>query len=537
MIKSYKAAAIFAIAVLILAAPVFGESNTSLATAGVFTSDVDDSMSVLDWSGVEFDKGFGFIGYGEGGRPVQLGYATRFGDLYLGTWYTGNVMNSSEYRTETVTTTYDLATQTKTQTETSQYSGHQISSNNEIGVLIGVGVMGFKVGFAENVTEQILPYRTIASIEYPDGRVVHSQGDIVDWSSVSGTLAPSLTWGTSIDLDSVVIKPTVSAGIGIRLDSYVNNYRLNGSGSYTTVDGEVIGDDTINYNGWEGGYISPSFEVGAGIDFEDFSLDFSYGLGFTLYNDNSYDGSGFSGSTTGTVSWYGSASTSSSIATTTTSKQTTLTISEYTALSHSIHLGFYKDKEVAEGLKLGLYAGADVGIGTSTTDPYTLTYSISETKQNNAALSSQNTRTEIESRTFTNSESETTFTIKPFINLGASYSLIPGRFTINTGIALNPLGYESTVTRNSSMNGTGVTRTKSFVGGNETENKVDVNGGTQTVDTVAVDNQLSRLSAGLWGGFVFNFTDSFALDTVFGASGSDFRLDAAAFNVLLSFKF
>jgi len=549
MNKFFKAAVIFAVTALILAAPVFAqselESNTSKATAGVFTSDIDDSMSVLDYSGVEFDDWFGFIGYGGASGPVQLGFAKRFGALYLGTYYSGNVLSSGEYRTERVTTTYDLAKQLKTQTGTTItygsniYGGDQISSDNEIGVLIGVANMGFLIGFAEEVEERLFPQRSITTTEYLDGRVEHSQGDIVDWSYIDGKLTPSLTWGMNLELGAVTIKPKISAGIDIVLDSQLNNYK---AVPYTTVGGELIGAETINYNGQEGGYIRPDFEVGLGIDFENFSIDFSYGMGFDVYSDNSYDGSGFSGSTVGTVNWTGSTETTSSLATTTTNKSTYLEITEPTDSKHNIHFGFYKASDIAEGLKLGLYAGADVSIGASTSDSYTLQLERSETKYNNAALSSGDYSSEREFRSYTTSTSTSEFSIVPFVNIGAQYTLIPGRFTINAGIGINPLGedgYTSTVRRTSYLNGNGVERTKTYDSkGVVVSESVDVYGGDETTDYMNVSNTWGYLSAGLFGGFVFNFTENFALDTYFGTStGTDFTLDVTTLSVLLSFKF
>jgi len=576
----FKAAVIFAAAMLILGTPVFAqeievESNTSKATAGVFTNEVDDSMSVIDYSGVEFDKWFGFIGYGGYdpdplyNAPIQLGYATRLGGsegedgaksggLYLGLFYTGNVMEIDENWNETVTTTYDPFTQLKTniasRTEYTDYN--RISSRNQLSVLVGAADMGFKFGFYERVTQTTNPNRTIETTDALTGEISHTTGDIVDYKNVSGILFPTLTWGTSFDAGSIVIKPEVRFGLGIGLDSEVNNFRI-GAAGYTTINGEVSGADTIYYYGYEGKYVRPDIQVGAAIDFENFSLDFSYGLGTNVYS-NSYDGSGFSGKVKGTVEWYGNTTTTSSIATTQIDKTTDLSIEENTTFDHSISLGFYKDKEVAEGLKLGIYAGADIGIGITNTDSYGLSLTRNEVNQNNDALSSLNTRTENEVREFTTTEKVTEFELHPFVNLGASYALFPGRFTINAGIALSPFGFSSTISRAS---GTGqitpganpgdppdwvpatTTTTREYdANGNVTSESVTVDNAGQTADGVEVKNTLNYLSAGLSAGFVFNFTEKLFLDltvhSVFSSSGtSTFELEAANVNVLLGFKF
>jgi len=553
MSKSFKVAALIAATALILAAPVFGQtSNMSTATAGVFTNDVDDSMDVHNYSDVEFDKWFGFIGYGTYDeyngiqRPLQLGYATRFGDLYLGTYFTGNVLQSKENWNETVTTTYDLPNQIKDNTETTtvypNYIGgdnpNVIRSNNSLDVLIGVAGMGFKVGFSEYVTELTFPLnRTVTITETNDGTVTHTTGDILEYSNISGTLIPSLTWGMKIDLGSVAIRPKVEASVIFGLYNSVNNFR---PVPYTTIDGEINGQDRINYNGNNNDYVQPDIKVGLGIDFEKFSLDVGYGIGFPIY-DNSYDVSGFSGSTAGTVSWNNSyTETNSSIADTQTTNYATLSFNEYSNfLLHTINIGFSTDKEVADGLRLGLNAGAEVGITTYAYEYYTLTLNKSETVNNNTALSSQNTRTETENRSFGTNYDVTTFSITPVVNIGASYVLFPGRFTINAGVRLNPLGYTNTVTRTSSQAGY-VTKTKTYnSNGDLLTDTVDVTNGAAITDSVDVNDTLSYLSAGLFGGFLFNFTDTLALDTVFGSGNinSTFNMNTTTLRVLFSVKF
>jgi len=573
--------AAFAAAILILAAPVFAqteiESNTYKATAGVFTNEIDDSMSVIDYAGVEFEKWFGFIGYGgyNGDTPIQVGFATKLGGLYVGLFFTGNAMGIDENWNEEVETTYDLDSQLKTNIKTTKQftTGTQVSSNNEFGLLLGVADMGFKIGFWENVTEILDPERTIETTDALTGTIYHDKGDIVNYSHIEGILSPSLTWGTTFDVGSFQIKPKIKFGIGFGLDSTVDNYRLNytytppgpdgnppgnwdGPGSsYDTEDGKVVGPETIYYTGYNGRYIRPDFEAGATIDFENFSLDFSYGLGISVYS-NSYNDSGFSGDVKGTVSWSGNTETSSSIDTTTTTKHTILDIEELTDISHSIHLGFYKDKEVAEGLKLGIYAGVDFGISSTNTDAYTLVLERTEVKYNNDALSSNNYSTETERRGRTEtadpgtyfplSENVSEFTLEPFVNIGASYALFPGRFTINTGIGLRPFGYTSIITKSSSKDEV-VTKTKNFNSNGDviSENVTvgtDTPGNGQTYDNINVQNKLSYLDAGLCGGFVFYFTDKLSLDLTVngifsGIGSSNFELNGADVTVMLGFKF
>lgn len=73
-------------------APVLGpESYTSSTTQGRFGLDVDDYMDVNSWSGVNFDKGFGFLSYNSGvNNGISLGYATHLFGAYVGLWFAGH---------------------------------------------------------------------------------------------------------------------------------------------------------------------------------------------------------------------------------------------------------------------------------------------------------------------------------------------------------------------------------------------------------------------------------------------------------------
>jgi len=344
-----------------------------------------------------------------------------------------------------------------------------------------------------------------------------------------------------IDLDSIAIKPFVSASIGIGLGSLVNNYI---STPFRTIDGEIVGTETLNRIGRNNTYVSPDISVGATVDFENFSIDASYGIAFDIYSNN-YDASGFSGSTEGTVSWNGSTQTTKSIATTNTTTNTVLTIDDQSALNHNIHLGFYTDKEVTTGLKLGLYAGAEFGIGTSSSDSYTLTLNNVKTEFNNAAFSYQNTTIETEERTNSTITDTTTFSITPFVNIGAIYEVVPDRFSVNAGISLWPLGnnngngYSNTVTRTSSMAGSVQKSKTTDSNGNVTAESVIVNDSDATVDSVNVQSTWNNLRVGFYGGFTFNFNDSASLELAAGGGveSGTFTLNVANLRTLLTFKF
>jgi len=96
MKKSFLITAVCAVILMGLAIPLGAqtaytdvgslESNTSAATAGLFTNSVDDFMNVHDYTGVltEGAKWFGFItGKNIAGGMLDAGYARNFGGIYL----------------------------------------------------------------------------------------------------------------------------------------------------------------------------------------------------------------------------------------------------------------------------------------------------------------------------------------------------------------------------------------------------------------------------------------------------------------------
>ena len=579
MSKSFKAAALVAVTAMFLAAPVFApriyaqSSPTSTATAGVFTTDVDDALDVLYYSGVEFDKGFGFIGITgaedyagvavNGGVP-SLGYATRFGDLYIGAWYRGNIANTNNTETQAVTSTYNLTNQllTQKQTQTTYYNQYT-DSNNSIDVLIGVAGMGIKVGFSEALRVWSYPLNananfvtTVTENDASGASKTYINDYIVDdYTRIQGQLTPSLEWGMSLEAGDLTINPKVGLSLGINRDTNIYNVKgaLSGTNyTYGTLNDEIIGLDTVNYvNGEVNDYLSPAITVGAGIDLSSgATIGIEYGIGFDIYN-NSYDGSGFSGTAAGTVDWSGgSTSIARSLAATTPTTEGTLRINELTSISHSITPSFYySTDEIAEGLSLGFYAELPIGIGVGTDTTDWEWRQTAKTVYNNAIQKPLGGTIEESSKGNSGLTETTEFTIGLNAAVGASYALIPGRFTINAGFGISPFAYTGTSTKVSkgSVNQTYTKKTYD-ADGNLVETVVVFQENTSPWSTATTDevedketvkNTWAPVSAYAAGGFTFNFNDNIALDMAVGGgtTSSTFTLNLTSVRVLFSCKF
>jgi len=574
MSKSFKVAALVAVTAMFLAVPVFGpgvyaqSSPTSTATAGVFTTDVDDSLDVLYYSGVEFDKWFGFIGIdsaenyaGTNTNVPSLGYATRFGDIYLGAWYKGNIASTTNNtESQEVVSTYDLTNQLLTQKQTTiTYRNQYTDSINGINVLIGVAGMGIKVGFSEAL--RVWSYPDITKIVKEDATgasKTHTDDYIVDdYQRIQGTLIPSLEWGMSLAAGDLTIKPKVSFAFGIYRDTNIYNVKgteINGNfvNSYNTINGEVVGTERINYStGTISDYLSPSITVGAGVDLPSgATVGLEYGIGFDIYN-NAYDGAGFSGTAPGTVSWDGgNKSIARTLASTTTTTEGTLSINEITGVSHSITPSFYySTDEIAEGLSLGFYAELPIGIAVGSENSGWEWRKTTNTVYNNAANKYLGSRVE-ETSTGNGGLTETTeFSIALNAAVGASYALFPGRFKINAGFGVSPFEYTGTTTKYSrgSVNQTYTQKTYDADGKliGETvvfqEAQSPWSGATEdeVEDSVKVEDKWSPISVYAAGGFTFNFNDNLSLDMTVSGGGtpSTFTLNLTNVRVLFSFKF
>jgi hypothetical protein len=543
MSKSFKVAALVAVTAMFLAAPVFAprayaQSPTSLATAGVFSGEGDDAMDVHWYSGVEFDKGIVFAG--NDGTLPSLGYATRFGDLYFSTWYSGNIVSEDSSETQRVVTDYDLVRQLSTgKTTTTTYDSQSVSSKNGIGFLFGVAGMGIKVGFAEDLTTWKNPDRTVSVYEDSDGKSKTYTSEIAEFSQIKGSLVPSIVWGMSIDAGDIVIRPKVSAVFDIHQDSQI----LNTKGTYDTFNGAPVGDDVTNYTGYQRDYFAPTVGVGLGFELESFTLGIDYGFSTKVYN-NSYDVLGRSGDVAGTVSWSnGSTTIAESLDKTTTTTAGTVVFDEITYFNHEITPSFWQEKEVTDGLTLGFSVSVPIGIELTTNESSWNYQSIK--KEEYKFDKFRNNTTVNESFGLANRITSTSaFSLEASFSIGAKYDVVPDRFTVKAGAGFTPVSFTSTATTysNGSASAQGHKDTIYDADGKVVSETFDVqqnqnpwaSTNSNTVeDSVKVETEWNGFSAWAGGGFTFSFTNSLSVDAAFFGDSSG----GGGVQVLFSLKY
>jgi len=588
MQRKVMVTALVAVTAIILAMPLaaqeisFGDdlktlkSNTNASTAGIYGNDVDNFINYHKFDTVLKDgaKWFGFVT----GRTIQggvadLGYATNLGGIYLGVWYRGNIAYVPKasaadpygdtfkyYEQYNLTPTYnanDVLTQTE---ETTVYLDQKwLQSANKIEFLIGVAGQGIKVGFAEAYqTDLNAGPKTVFNnglnqwtnpftvIDYKDGRKDY-YNEVTEYRSEQGNLKPYLGWGTNIAIGDMNLMPYVDLGLTISNDISINNYQ-----NYTEVNGAKQNVTRTVGNGNNNGKLTPDIQAGAKLDLAKkgttvTQLGLKYNAQFDLYS-NDYSASGVSGtSNNGTVSW--STGQIDNVSETNTTKTTVnsanLTFDDRTKFQNTITPSYKITGEPFENFKLGFSAGIPVTFGSESENNYSKQITTTKTEYKDGRIG--NTR-EYEKTTNNWANEFSNFEIGLKLNFGASYKLIPDRFTINAGIGATPLYYVNKTKQVVPTAVKSVTTDKTKQDdGSVTQNDKTVDFDTTywtNNDNAKTTDSWDAWSATLYGGFVFNFSPKAALDLgieadsygLFGGADT-FNLNLANVNVIFTFKF
>ena len=576
-------------------------------TGRALTVDGQESIGWLKPEGVEWDKDAGASGaYKDptGYLPdnpttglLSVGYARQFGGIYVGLWYQGNIAQVTggfATKTTSVEPKYD-AYKTLTQTVSkTTWSESWLNTSNQIEALVGVAGQGIKVGFYESLYKNVhkgAAWRVAdgASAGNPDGQnkdrdsadkykiiapvttKTDNQDGTVEYKNVTdefyttgGYLKPYLGWGSTFNIAGFGLRPYVNLGFTIKSDTKVDNWS-----DYTEVNGKKYNQSANVDSGYDFSYLKPEIGVGAWIDFAakegktaSTTLGIEYDLGLYIYN-SSYEGTGFSGDKVrGTVSWPGiwtdTAATPPSVwertkpshvnqkktylDRTVTSTELKLDIDEISEMRHEIIPTYIISGDPIENLSLGFKASVPVGIRTYSSDKHTEKHTINETKYNTDTA--RNTKTVEVWRGDFQTMQETDFALGLDLAIGASYKLIPSRFSVNAGVSARPLGFTNTVTTYTGQSNQSIWTKKTTDGlGNTIENAKTVtpadysNTDLVQYDQVEANTTWDAFSGNVTGGFTFFFTQSIAVDLAASWGRDSFNVDIADVNVLFTFKF
>jgi len=398
---------------------------------------------------------------------------------------------------------------------------------------------GIKVGFLESLASDQNP--GTGTITITDNKNGHKDYDreTVSYENSQGYLKPYLGWGTNIEISGAKLMPFVDLGLQIYNNTFVNNYR-----SYTEINGvkqNIISDVGA---GRSQGFLQPYGVVGVRMDIANentTTLEIKYGFDMRLYN-NSYDATGLSGSVDGTVSWGNGyvKSVNNYLDRTETDTDITLTINNSSYMSHVITPTYKIVGTPAEGLNLGFSMVVPITITSQSSSSYADNYYFK--KIDYITDNAMNSETTAKTRTYNSQGTETSsLSIALNMNFGASYKLIPNRFTINAGISATPTSYTHSEVKTLPNSVDSIVTTKTTDGsGNTTEGKTVTASTSNDSDIISIRDYWNQWTATLFGGFTFYFNSYTALDlgVVSGNNPANtFNLDLTTVNVIFTFKY
>ncbi|MDR3115578.1 MAG: hypothetical protein LBU25_08660 [Treponema sp.] len=422
------------------------ESGTFKATLGALTNDIDNFMSVNMFRNVQIPNFMGYLGIDTNG--LNLGYARNLGSLYIGICYGGSLIDDLYRRITNQSSDSVLKRDTETTTEldggeSSINTEHgivdmdgnpvpgTIISKNDVSMLLGFGNYGLKVGFSQYLqgtyhpeydrqyNELIYhPFQAAVLVEEPKGMSSRMQ---ITEEFISG-LRPYLEFGGTIDAGSVLVKPSLRAGLDIHQYSRNN--------PETSFIFDVVNEDSadtelkyiiINNTDVLGDFLEPSAGLSLGFDFtQDPSIQtelaLDYDMAFRLYSNNK-KAAMFE---TTYKELLNQKDQSQSLA-----ESAMTEITKFYLTNHLVP-SFRLRSDMGERLTMGLTVGINIDFNifkdsaVTTYSPGTSSELIVDPVEYNTQLLS----------------------VLPKLGLGLSFKLIPEHFLVNVGIGINVLKYE-----------------------------------------------------------------------------------------------
>ncbi|MDR3166662.1 MAG: hypothetical protein LBT93_01855 [Treponema sp.] len=547
------------------------QSATSGAGNRNYVTDVDNYMDVHFVNFIEVDKWFAFTGLENG--KAALGYARSLGtssrgNLFLGTYYNGNILKMGTLNRSApdprdgaaeieITAPVLLPDGTILSTQIyDSYTNPLIETDNRFDILLRFTNLGMaiKLGVVENLASAGKADNGNKPMDKFEASTQQGTLSVVkgepEYSYLKGDIIPSFNWGWILPIGAYYLLPRAEASVNLYQDSEDAVYK-----NYTAAAGRewlpyeleqmaamvgitlppsvssILINPKTTYEGHAGNAISPVFGIGLELMFP---LDgitvkaagLKYNTGFTNYS-NDYDINGISGSVKGTAAWKATQETTQSNPTDKTiSRETILSVTEKSAMRHTITPIYRWQTKLTDRVSVGYNANIAFDIRSSNSD--------TKTQRTNVVETNGATTTTVTTNVYYNAPTTTTdpfekrdtrievnaLSITPALNIGTSYEVIPCKFTFNAGLKLIPPGYVLTSTKVYTNNTTvtnGV-KTSADDNGNNIANVVlpdgtDVSNQMSLVSETKITSAVwTSLDAELAAGFTLYFTPFFALD-------------------------
>lgn len=532
---------------LVALAPLAAQaSKTNSATAGIFETDVDNFMGVTEYSTVEMEKQFGYIGYDS--NMLGLGYARKLGGLYLGTYYNGNILNTVDnpqdnISVETEDTIENGEVSSTKKTTTHDFNNSKKSTDNEFNVLLGLAGMGFKLDFYENL--EVSNKWDGANNETIEDSADGSKQvtEYTDVSVTTGGITPALSWGMRLPVGSMILKPSARLGFGIDLES--TKYTKN---EYTEINGQKMPDSGANPNKKttvdnRTGNFLPFAQLACGFESSGDNGKMtegsvSYYFNMPIYSNEYENAFGSAEKVSGTVEAEKVETVDSE---TTLARQNSVNVQadivESSAMYHSLNAGIRKTREISDRFEYGFGGSMNITLYSSTDESKTV-----ETNKETYVSYDQDPSDDYVAETTETRDQQTEeyseLNVKPSVGAGMKYQAIPGVLSLNGGLGVNLPAFMRAAYTKTVKNVTSSTTTKTM-GDGDVEKTTSLDYDTAATYTRNEDQNMSMdwdaLSASVTAGLTLNVTPKVAVDAVLGSGGA-FTIDATQLTVACTIK-
>jgi hypothetical protein len=485
-----------------LIAPYVPISGTSKATMGAISADIDRFISVHDYSDIKnMNSYFAYVGVDDAG--LNIGYAWNMGSLYMGVSYGGSLLNDLFKRITNQPnsdihsisqSSGDSATDHRLEDASGNPLIGEISSNNNLGILFGIGRnLGIKIGFAESLSGNyelaIIDLDPILGMDEDENPII-TRTRITKINKTFGSgLRPSFEVGFKYRAGSVVVKPSIRAAMDIRQSSKnpVEESIKIGKEYADKVEGTIV-QSAVTDTSEEilRDYMETSGGLTLGFDFANTE---KLRLSFALNGDAYYRMYNYANAQDDNDANILSTWETTNISTTADSSKTDITTITATVddLRFAVNPVFFFNSKLSDHFSLGFKA--NVGLGY---DYLALNQTVSSTKE--PAYESLALET-----------TDKVFTVTPEIAVGLSFKIIPDHIALHAGVGIQLFSYIDEKTED-------ITK----------KNK------SSTTTTIMPKTKIA-------GGLTFNFTSATALDVLAVSSGLN-KADNTKFTLLFVMK-
>jgi len=500
------------------------QSETNKATATVFTNDVDIYMDVIDFKNLDLGKMFSFAGVRR--NNLELGYAGKMADNYIAAYFSGNFYQLADagydITVETSPTVVNGEIVSESIVVTKALNDNPGLAENELSVLLGLGNMGFKLSIYQNQAFYQAPAGMPDSVVTTDtGTDTIVTEEYTKTSRVEGYLLPLLTWGMPMAFGENTLKPRISLGALLVQSNAKASYDEN-----TTVNGETPIGASVLHGEYirKQGSLSPVLGANIGLDMpEKEGVQMGFGLEYGL-----------------TVNLYPSKMSERTIqtSTTVTFADTTVTEGETNAsnpgfgMVNTLAPSLYYTKTIGERLSVGFNSRIGVSFENSKHSAQT-TQVINTTFTSNSGNVADNYEEVYTAFTPGDTVSSMELSIDPSINFGFTYQVVPGKFQVNAGYAIQAPVFSTTRTLTTRSDYYKETSVRTW-GDGDVDTFEDIYGDPTSIDedrteTLERVNSWDAFRGTLSFGCGFVFSPQFSLDSsmlfanttpsLFGANG------------------